>query len=115
MAPSGTYELVEVDGKALPAVISHGPADVRVASGSLTFEPDNSCLSYTRFGLATGDPIDRHVRATYTQTGNQLLMQWERAGKTVGTLTENGITMINEGTPFTYRKQAAASTNASRP
>ena len=115
VTPTGTYELVEVDGKALPALISHGPAEVRVAAGSLTFGPDDSCLSYTRFGLPTGDPIDRNVRATYSQTGNDLLLRWERAGTTAGTLTENGFTMINEGTPFTYRKQTAASASASRP
>jgi hypothetical protein len=52
----------------------------------------------------SGQEVTREVSATYTRQGATLTMQWQGAGRTTGTLTDNTFTMDNEGMLFVYRK-----------
>jgi len=64
----------------------------------------DTILSKTVFGLPSGEKIEREVKATYTQNGSKLDMQWAGAGNTEGTIHGDIITMINEGMAFVYEK-----------
>ncbi|MBN1435618.1 MAG: hypothetical protein JW936_00960 [Sedimentisphaerales bacterium] len=102
---TGTYTLVSVDGYEVPAVVTHGDTDIRVESGRFDINPDYTCRSTTLFGRASStDLITREVDATYTLQGSTLHMQWQGAGRTIGTVEDNTFTMNNEGMVFVYEK-----------
>lgn len=62
-------------------------------------------ISDTVFGPPKGEVVHRRVEASYTQSGNELLLRWKGAGMTKGTLGDESFTMDNEGMIFAYRKQ----------
>lgn len=76
----GIYVLASVDGKPMPASISHEGATLQVRSGTLTANTDGTCSTTTVFVPPTGTEIARSVRATYTRDGGTITMQWEGAG-----------------------------------
>jgi hypothetical protein len=100
----GVYDLISVDGISVPASISHDGVMLEVRSGKFTINADGTCSSNTVFVPPAGEEIAREVSATYTKDGSKLTMQWQGAGKTVGTIEGNTFTMDNEGTVFVYRK-----------
>lgn len=100
----GIYKLVEVDGKAIPAELTHGSVSMEVIEGSLTFAEDGSCKSITVFKPASRKKLTREVSAACTQDGKTLTMNWEGAGITVGTIEDHIFTMNNEGMIFVYKK-----------
>jgi hypothetical protein len=101
---TGSYTLVSVDGKPVPANISHDGAAIQVRSGTFTINADGTCSSKTVFVPPSGSEVTRDVSATFTRDGSKLAMRWKGAGKTVGTIQGNTFTMDNEGTAFVYRK-----------
>jgi len=101
---AGQYVLVSVDGKGVPATVSHGGVSLKVLSGAFTISADRTCSSRTVFVLPAGNETERKVAATYTLVGSELTMQWEGAGVTVGTIEGNIFTMNNEGILFVYKK-----------
>jgi hypothetical protein len=101
---AGEYVLVSVDGKDMPATVSHGGVSLKVLSGAFTINADGTCSSRTVFAPPNGDEVEREVAATYTMVGSELTMQWEGAGMTVGTVEGNSFTMDNEGMVFVYKK-----------
>ena len=103
-APAGVYTLVSVDGKELPASISHEGATLRVGSGTFTINTNGTCSSKTIFVPASGAEVVREVSAVYTRDDSKLNMQWKGAGRTIGTIEGNTFTMNNEGMIFVYRK-----------
>lgn len=103
---AGVYDLIAVNGSAVPATVSHGPVELEVGSGTFTIKPGGTCRSEVRFGKAGGAEILREVNATYTREAATLRMQWEGAGTTSGTIEGDRFEMNNEGLVFTYRKQA---------
>ncbi|MBW8015020.1 MAG: hypothetical protein FVQ82_02460 [Planctomycetes bacterium] len=100
--PAGVYTLVTVDGVKIPGTFSHGKRKVMLHSGSFIINADNTCVSKTVFG---SQKIARQVKATYTQDGSTLNMQWIGAGRTRGTIKGDTFTMNNEGMIFSYKKQ----------
>lgn len=102
--PAGVYFLVSVDGKQLPANVSHDGATLQVRSGTFTINADGTCSTKTIFVPPSGTEVTREVSATYTKAGSTLNMRWKGAGKTVGTLQGDAFTMNNEGMLFVYRK-----------
>jgi len=102
--PVGTYSLVSVNAKPLPAAVSHGETPMEVRSGTFVINADGTCSSKVSFALASGPEVTRTVEATYTRSGPTLSMQWKGAGKTTGTIAGNGFTMDNEGMVFAYEK-----------
>ncbi|MBT5709128.1 MAG: hypothetical protein HOI66_22640 [Verrucomicrobia bacterium] len=104
-SPVGTYQLVEVNGQAIPTTVHHGGIEIRVVSGQLVLTEAGDGLSETVFGPPAGAKVHRRVEASYTQSGNELLLRWKGAGMTKGTLGNEAFTMNNEGMIFSYRKK----------
>lgn len=102
--PAGVYSLVSVDGKPVPASVSHEGASLQVRSGTFTFNADGTCSTKTVFVPPSGSEVAREVSATYTRQGSKLTMRWEGAGTTAGTVEGDTFTMNNEGMVFVYRK-----------
>jgi hypothetical protein len=102
--PAGVYTLVSVDGVNIPGIVNHDGTDVMLHSGTFIINADKTCISKTVF---TSEKIHREVKATYTQEGSKLNMQWEGAGRTDGTVEGDTFTMNNEGMIFSYKKQPA--------
>lgn len=101
---AGVYPLVSVNGKTLPAQISHGNANLEVRAGSFTFNADGTCGTSTVFVPPSGKEVKREVSASYTREGGQIKMKWKGAGRTTGVLEGQTFTMNNEGMLFVYRK-----------
>lgn len=101
---AGDYALVSIDGKEVPATVTHGGVALRVVSGIFTINADGTCHSKTVFVPPAGTEITRDVNASYTVEGAKLTMQWEGAGMTIGTVEGGIFTMDNEGMVFVYRK-----------
>lgn len=102
--PTGVYALVSVDGKQVPASISHDGVTLQVLSGTFIIHADGTCSSKTVFVPPAGTEVAREVTATYTMDGSKMTMEWKGAGKTVGTIQGDTFTMDNEGMLFVYRK-----------
>ena len=100
----GTYSLVSVDGRDVPASVSHGGVALQVLSGTFIINADGTCSSKTVFVPPQGAAVEREVDATYTREGSSLTMQWKGAGITVGTVEGSTFTMDNEGLVFVYGK-----------
>jgi hypothetical protein len=103
-AAAGVYTLVTVDGKPMPADISHEGHALQVRSGSFTLNADGTCSSKMVFVPAGGLEVTREVSAAYTRTGSKLDMRWKGAGTTTGTLEGTKFTMNNEGMTLIYQE-----------
>ncbi len=101
---SGAYTLMTVNGKQLPATISHDGQAQQIRSGTFTIQPDGKCSSKLTFGPPGGAVSTIEVAATSTRDGPRLRLQWERAGTTSGIIASNTFTMENEGIVFSYKK-----------
>jgi hypothetical protein len=101
---AGVYALVSVDGKDVPASVSHDGVALQVLSGTFVIHDDGRCSSKTVFVPPSGSEMEREVSATYSKDGDLLTMQWEGAGMTTGSIDGNTFTMNNEGMIFVYRK-----------
>jgi hypothetical protein len=102
--PAGIYALVSVNGKPVPASLSHEGATLQVRSGTFTINADGTCSSKMVFVPPSGNEATREVSATYTKDGSKLTMKWKGAGITVGTIEGNTFTMNNEGMLLVYKK-----------
>ena len=102
--PAGVYALVSVNGKQVPASVSHDGVALQVRSGTFTLKADGTCSTRTIFVPPSGSATTNEVSATYTKDGSKLTMQWQGAGTTTGTIEGNTFTMNNEGLTFVYRK-----------
>ena len=58
-----------------------------------------------QFTPLSGKALIREVSATYKREGNTLRMKWHRAGRNIETLDGDFLTMKNEESLFSYRKQ----------
>lgn len=101
---TGVYSLTAVDGKSVPATISHDNSVLQVRSGSFTVSGDGSCSSKTTFVPPNGAETTREVKATYTKEGPKLTMKWEGAGTTTATIEGGTLTLNNEGMLLVYKK-----------
>ncbi len=112
---AGVYALVSVDGKKVPAKVSHEGANLEVRSGRFTIGADGKCSSAMTIVPPTGKEVTVETRATYSLGGkdlNTLNMQWQGAGQTTGTVEGKTFTMDNEGMVFVYKKTAEAAAPA---
>jgi len=100
----GVYSLVTVDGKKVPATVSHEGNTLQIRSGSFTISADGKCTSKLTFVPPSGAESTMEVKATSTREGAKLKMQWTGAGMTTGTVEGNTFTMENEGMVFVYKK-----------
>ena len=104
MDPAGIYNLVSVDGQAVPCNLTHEGVAMIVKSGGFTINADGTCRSLSIFAVPPHPDVHREVNASYTLNGTELTMQWEGAGITKGQINGNEFTMTNEGMVFSYRK-----------
>jgi hypothetical protein len=102
--PTGVYTLVSVDGQSVPCSVKHGEATINIASGVFTITADGRCRSLVNFAVPERGDVGREVKASYTQKGAELTMQWAGAGMTKGQIKGNQFTMTNEGMVFSYQK-----------
>jgi len=102
--PGGVYALVSVDGKSLPATVSHENADLQVRSGTFSINANGTCSSKITMVPPSGTEVTCEVNATYTKDGSKLKMQWKGAGRTVGTIDGRTFIMENEGMVFVYKR-----------
>ena len=107
--PTGTYTLVSVDGKSVPCNLTHEGAAMTVNYGKFTINTNGTCVSLINFSVAGHPAINREVKASYTLSGAELTMKWERAGVTTGKVNGERFTMNNEGMIFSYQKQSEES------
>ena len=101
---AGVYTLISVDGKPVPADITHEGDPIQVRSGTFTINADGTCSMTSVFVPASGSEVRREVSANYSKEESTLTMKWVGAGITVGTIQGNTFTMDNEGILFLYRK-----------
>jgi len=99
------YTLVSVDGQNVPCGVKHGGGTMNITSGTFTITSDGRCRSVINFAVPPHPDVSHEVKASYTQKGAELTMQWEGAGITKGQLKGKNFTMTNEGMIFAYRKQ----------
>lgn len=102
---TGIYYLVEVDGSAVPAEVSHDGTALQVRSGVFIIGEDGSCFSRTRFVTPDGNEMTREVRAKYRVKDSRLIMRWEGAGTTEGTVEGDTFVMDNHGMIFEYNRR----------
>lgn len=102
---AGTYKLFSVNGNKVPATLSHDDVKFQVTSGSFIIKANGTCISKMNF-IPPDAPaeVTREVKATFVKDGPKMMMQWEGAGQTTGTLEGNTFTMDNEGMVLVYKK-----------
>ena len=103
---SASYDLVSVDGAAIPASVFEGNSTFRIHSGVFVIRADGSCSAKTVFGPVKGGEITRIAHATCTRKDSVLTMQWRGAGVTRGILEGETFTMDNHGMTFAYKRSA---------
>lgn len=102
---TGIYYLMEVDGSAVPAMVDHDGQALEVRSGTFFISGDGSCFSRTRFVPPGGTEMTREVNAKYQVEDSRLIMKWENAGTTEGTVEGDVFTMDNHGMIFVYSRK----------
>lgn len=102
---AGVYTLLKVNGEEVPATVSHDGTSMRVRSGTFTIKADGTCISQTVFTAPDGVERSREVRAQYERTGSRLIMRWEGAGTTEGTVEGDTFVMDNHGMIFEYTRK----------
>ncbi len=102
--PVGVYTLVSVDGKTLPCTLTHAGTTMNIQSGSFTITAEGKCTSSINLSMGSNQNLTKITQATFTQSGAELTMNWERAGTTRGSVADDTFTMNNEGMIFAYRK-----------
>jgi hypothetical protein len=101
---TGIYYLMEVDGSEVPAMVSHDGQALHVHSGTFIISANKTCFSRTRFVPPGGPEMTREVNAKYRIEDSRLIMKWEGAGTTEGTVEGDIFTMDNHGMIFVYTK-----------
>lgn len=101
---AGSYELVAVDGKRVPATVTHIDAEIKVESGVFTIDADGTCSSKSVFVPPSGSTVTREVDGSYQRNGSKLVMRWQGAGVTTGTVEGDIFTMNNHGMIFVYSR-----------
>lgn len=99
---TGIYYLVKVDGSGVPTDVSHDGTMLHVRSGVFIISDDGSCFSRTHFIPPGGEEIIREVHASFIADESRLVMKWEGAGVTEGTVAGKTFTMDNHGVIFEY-------------
>jgi len=102
--PAGVYTLLSVNSQTVPCDLKHEGAAMTIQSGVFTITADGSCRSLMNFSVPGRGDLSREVKASYTQKGAELTMQWEGAGMTRGQINGNQFTMTNEGMILSYQK-----------
>lgn len=99
---AGTYNLVTVDGHAIPYAPMHeGQQAPQIVSSGLTLNEDGTFVSTMSYNNPT---MSRDFKGTYAKVGADYVLTWEGAGQTRVTIDGSTLTMNNEGMLFVYQK-----------
>ncbi len=101
---TGIYYLVKVDGSPVPASVSHDGTVMDVRSGMFMISENGRCFSRTRFVPTGGEEMTREAYAKFRVDDSRLVMRWEGAGTTEGTVEGDTFVMDNHGMVFQYEK-----------
>ncbi|MDJ0779923.1 MAG: carbohydrate binding domain-containing protein [Gammaproteobacteria bacterium] len=101
---TGVYRLVAVNGVRVPGTLVHDGARLEIESGIFKIGADGKITSQTVFTPPEGDQATRRVKATYTRDGSSLLMRWEGAGMTRGSIDGEVFVMNNHGMILVYTR-----------
>ena len=93
-----------VNGIRIPGAIEHDGAKLGVESGTFRIAADGRISSETVFTPPDGRPMTRRVKATYTRNGSSLVMRWEGAGVTRGSIDGEIFVMNNHGMILVYSR-----------
>jgi hypothetical protein len=101
---TGDYNLVSVDGKAVPCRVRHEGHEMEIKAGVFAIHADGTCGSKITLVNPTGTEGTIERQAAYQHRNGTLTMKWEKFGTTTGTIAGDSFTMNNEGMVFAYRK-----------
>ena len=102
---TGTYNLVSVDGHAVPYAPTHqGQLAPEIVSSSLSLKDDGTFSMVMSYTNPSGGTISRDFTGTYTSQGSDFNLNWEGAGQTKVTIEGDTLTLNNEGMLFVYQK-----------
>ncbi len=103
--PTGTYNMVSIDGNELPYAPAHqGQTGPEIVSGSLALNADGTFTMTMDFQIPGGTRQSSNFEGTYTIEGSEFRLKWEGAGITTGTLEGNKFSFNNEGMIFTFQR-----------
>ncbi len=101
---AGVYQLVSVDGRAVPCALAHDGATLTIQSGTFTIAKNGHGRSAVTFSVPARGDLKKEVNATCQRQGMELTLHWEGAGTTTGNVTGDRFTMNNEGVLWAYQK-----------
>ena len=88
----------------MPGTVSHDGVALEVRSGTFIISADGTCFSSMRFTVPGGEDVTREVHAQYVARDFRLIMTWEGAGITEGTVEGDIFVMDNHGMIFEYTR-----------
>ncbi len=101
----GTYTLVSLNGAAVPAPATEGPAGTQVLSGTLTLGQGGTVRVTVVFQIPGETPSrTSDVTGSYRRSGNALTFSYSNGGSNTGTLDGKDLHFLNEGSTWLYRK-----------
>lgn len=101
----GTYVLVTVDGKTLPARLAEGGMLVEVDSATLTLGNGGSLRMSTSFRVGPeGRAATNVVTGSYAMNGAMLTFTYQNGGRNAGSLSGSTLQMTNEDLVWVFRK-----------
>ena len=102
---AGVYTLSKVDGIAIPGTVNHDGMAMQISAGQFVIKADGKCISTTDFIAPGGNKMTRKVRAKYVVKDSHMIMTWQGAGVTEGTVEGDTFIMDNHGMIFEYTRQ----------
>jgi len=103
--PTGTYDMVSIDGNALPYAPTHqGQKGPEIVSGSLTLNADGTFAFSMGYRLPGGATQSNNLKGTYTMEGSECRLKWEGAGTTPGDWEGDTFSFNNEGMVFAFER-----------
>jgi len=103
--PTGTYDMVSIDGNALPYAPAHqGQKGPEIVSGSLTLNADGAFAFSMGYRLPGGATQSNNLKGTYTMEGSECRLKWEGAGTTPGDWEGDTFSFNNEGMVFAFER-----------
>ena len=101
---TGIYYLLKVDGTEIPGTVMHDDTPLEIHSGTFFISDDGTCFTTTRFTPPGREEETREVHAKYVVQDSRIIMKWEGAGTTEGTVEGDIFIMDNHGMIFEYTR-----------
>ncbi|HSF81690.1 MAG TPA: hypothetical protein VLA49_10675 [Anaerolineales bacterium] len=103
--PSGTYNMVSIDGNELPYAPTHeGQQGPEIVGGSLTLEVDGTFAFAMDYQIPGGKMQSSKMRGDYTIEASECTLKWQGAGMTACTWEGDQLSFNNEGLIFAFQR-----------